>query len=92
MELATELGHFESCLCGWYTGSQGREVKNEKGVMKSHKRCQPCIQLHIRWRAELLLYSLIIRYYFIFHKIIQCTVFIQYSTLQGKTKKRELTH
>ena len=54
MELATELGHFESCMCGCYTGSQGREVKNEQGVMKSHTRCQPCIQLHIRWRAELL--------------------------------------
>ena len=67
MELATELGHFESCLCGCYNGSQGREVKNEQGVMKSHKRCQPCIQLHIRWRAELL--SLIIDD-FIFYKIL----------------------
>ena len=58
MELATELGHFESCLCGCYTGSQGREVKNEQGVMKCHKRCQPCIQLHIRGASILLSYSI----------------------------------
>ena len=35
MELATELGRFEFCLCGCYNGSQGREIKDEQGIMTS---------------------------------------------------------